>query len=118
MNFSTKEYFVREAYKSIRRNGFMSVASIATVAVSLMVFGIFLLLFLNSNNLAQHLEKQVQVSVYMQDDAKHHQGHCHSSNGSNAHKTVTTNGFVSFAYEIFFSTKVHSRTPHSFRHVR
>ena len=70
MNFSTKEYFVREAYKSIRRNGFMSVASIATVAVSLMVFGIFLLLFLNSNNLAQHLEKQVQVSVYMQDDAK------------------------------------------------
>ena len=26
-------------------------------------------MFLNSNNLAQHLEKQVQVSVYMQDDA-------------------------------------------------
>ena len=69
MNFSTKEYFVRETYKSIRRNGFMSIASIATVAVSLMVFGIFLLMFLNSNNLAQHLEKQVQVSVYMQDDA-------------------------------------------------
>ena len=69
MNFSTKEYFVRETYKSIRRNGFMSVASISTVAVSLMVLGIFLLLFLNSNNLAQHLEKQVQVSVYMQDDA-------------------------------------------------
>ena len=37
MNFSTKEYFVRETYKSIRRNGFMSIASIATVAVSLMV---------------------------------------------------------------------------------
>ena len=69
MNFSTKEYFLRETYKSIRRNGFMSIASIATVAVSLMVFGIFLLMFLNSNNLAQHLEKQVQVSVYMQDDA-------------------------------------------------
>ena len=65
MNFSTKEYFVRETYKSIRRNGFMSIASIATVAVSLMVFGIFLLMFLNS----KHLEKQVQVSVYMQDDA-------------------------------------------------
>ena len=70
MNFSTKEYFVRETYKSIRRNGFMSLASISTVAVSLMVLGIFLLMFLNSNNLAQHLEKQVQVSVYMQDDAK------------------------------------------------
>ncbi len=69
MNFSTKEYFVRETYKSIRRNGFMSIASISTVAVSLMVLGIFLLMFLNTNNLAQHLEKQVQVAVYMQDDA-------------------------------------------------
>ena len=69
MNFSTKEYFVRETYKSIRRNGFMSFASISTVAVSLMVLGIFLLIFLNANNLAKHLENQVQVSVYMQDDA-------------------------------------------------
>lgn len=69
MNFSTKEYFVRETYKSVRRNGFMSFASISTVAVSLMVLGIFLLIFLNTNNLAQHLESQVQVSVYMQDDA-------------------------------------------------
>lgn len=69
MSFSTKEYFVRETYKSIRRNGFMSIASISTVAVSLMVLGIFLLMFLNTNNLAQHLEKQVQVAVYMQDDA-------------------------------------------------
>ena len=69
MNFSTKEYFIRETYKSIRRNGFMSFASISTVAVALMVFGIFLLIFLNTNNLAKHLESQVQVSVYMQDDA-------------------------------------------------
>lgn len=69
MNFSTKEYFVRETYKSIRRNGFMSFACISTVAVSLMVLGIFMLIFLNTNNLAKHLEKQVQVSVYMQDDA-------------------------------------------------
>ena len=69
MNFSTKEYFIRETYKSIRRNGFMSFASISTVAVALMVLGIFLLIFLNTNNLAKHLESQVQVSVYMQDDA-------------------------------------------------
>lgn len=69
MSFSTKEYFVRETYKSIRRNGFMSFASISTVAVSLLVLGIFLLIFLNTNNLAKHLESQVQVSVYMQDDA-------------------------------------------------
>lgn len=69
MSFSTKEYFVRETYKSIRRNGFMSFASISTVAVSLLVLGMFLLMFLNTNNLAQYLESQVQVSVYMEDTA-------------------------------------------------
>lgn len=69
MSFSTKEYFVKETYKSIRRNGFMSFAAISTVAVSLLVLGMFLLMFLNTNNLAQYLESQVQISVYMQDDA-------------------------------------------------
>lgn len=67
MSFSTKEYFVRETYKSIRRNGFMSFASISTVAVSLLVLGMFLLIFLNTNHLAKFLESQVQVSVYMED---------------------------------------------------
>ena len=47
----------------------MSLASISTVAVSLLVLGMFLLIFLNTNNLAQYLESQVQVSVYMQDNA-------------------------------------------------
>ena len=69
MRFSTKEYFVKETYKSSRRNGFMSFASISTVAVSLLVLGMFLMIFLNTNNLAQYLESQVQVSVYMQDSA-------------------------------------------------
>ena len=69
MRFSTKQYFIKETYKSIRRNGFMSFASISTVAVSLLVLGMFLMIFLNTNNLAQYLENQVQVSVYMQDNA-------------------------------------------------
>ena len=69
MRFSTKQYFIKETYKSIRRNGFMSFASISTVAVSLLVLGMFLMIFLNTNNLAQYLENQVQISVYMQDSA-------------------------------------------------
>ena len=69
MSLSTKEYFIRETYKSIRRNGFMSFASVSTVAVSLLVLGMFLLIFLNTNNLAKYLESQVQVTVYMQDSA-------------------------------------------------
>ena len=69
MRFSTKQYFIKETYKSIRRNGFMSFASISTVAVSLLVLGMFLMIFLNTNNLAQYLETQLQISVYMQDSA-------------------------------------------------
>ena len=69
MRFSTKQYFIKETYKAIRRNGFMSFASISTVAVSLLVLGMFLMIFLNTNNLAQYLENQVQISVYMQDSA-------------------------------------------------
>lgn len=69
MSLSTREYFIRETYKSIRRNGFMSFASISTVAVSLLVLGLFLLMFLNTNNLAKYLESQVQISVYMDDKA-------------------------------------------------
>ena len=69
MRFSTKQYFIKETYKSIRRNGFMSFASISTVAVSLLVLGMFLMIFLNTNNLSQYLENQVQISVYMQDSA-------------------------------------------------
>ena len=69
MRFSTKQYFIKETYKSIRRNGFMSFDSISTVAVSLLVLGMFLMIFLNTNNLAQYLENQVQISVYMQDSA-------------------------------------------------
>ena len=69
MSLSTKEYFIRETYKSIRRNGFMSFASVSTVAVSLLVLGMFLLIFLNTNNLAKYLESQVQITVYMQDNA-------------------------------------------------
>ena len=69
MRFSTKQYFIKETYKSIRRNGFMSFASVSTVAVSLLVLGMFLMIFLNTNNLAQYLENQVQISVYMQDSA-------------------------------------------------
>ena len=63
MSLSTKEYFIRETYKSIKRNGLMSLASVSTVALSLLVLGMFLLIFINTNNLAQYLESQVQRSV-------------------------------------------------------
>lgn len=70
MKLSTGEYFIREVVVSLRRNNWMSFASIGTVAVSLFVLGVFLILVLNMNRLASSLESQVQISVYLQEDTE------------------------------------------------
>ena len=67
MKISTFEYFVREAFISMRRNGLMSVASVSTMALSLFILGMFLILVLNLTHLASALESQEQISVYLQD---------------------------------------------------
>ena len=69
MSLSSKEYFIRETGKSIKRNGIMSFASVSTVAVSLLVLGLFLLMYLNTDNLAKYLEGQVEMTVYLEDTA-------------------------------------------------
>lgn len=68
MKIRTLEYFVKEAFGSIKHNGLMSLASVSTVALSLLILGIFLILVLNLNHMAAALESQVQVSVYLQDN--------------------------------------------------
>ena len=70
MKVRTGEYFIQEVFRSLRRNNWMSFASIGTVAVSLFVLGVFLILVLNMNRMASTLESQVQISVYLQDDMK------------------------------------------------
>ncbi|MEG6584957.1 permease-like cell division protein FtsX [Dendrosporobacter sp. 1207_IL3150] len=73
MRIRTIEYFIREAIVSLRSNGLMSFASISTVALSLLILGIFLILVLNLNNMASALESQVQITVYLKDDLSDHQ---------------------------------------------
>ena len=70
MKLRTGEYFIQEVFRSLKRNNWMSFASIGTVAVSLFVLGVFLILVLNMNRMASMLESQVQISVYLQDDMK------------------------------------------------
>jgi len=68
MKLRTGEYFIQEVFRSLRRNNWMSFASIGTVAVSLFVLGVFLILVMNMNRMASMLESQVQISVYLQDE--------------------------------------------------
>ncbi len=68
MKISTSEYIVRETMISLKRNSWMSFASIGTVAVSLFVLGMFLILVVNMNRMVASLESQVEISVYIRDE--------------------------------------------------
>ena len=67
MKLRNGEYYIQEVARSLKRNNWMSFASIGTVAVSLFVLGVFLTLVLNMNRLAATLESEVQISVYLED---------------------------------------------------
>ena len=68
MKIRTSEYIITEVAHSLARNRWMSFASIATVAVSLFIFGMFLIIVMNMNRMAESLESQVEISVYLEDD--------------------------------------------------
>lgn len=66
MKINTILRHLREGAKSIVRNGWMTFASIGSISISLFILGIFLLLSLNVNHLAQQIEKQVEISVFLE----------------------------------------------------
>lgn len=68
MKLSTSEHFIKEVYTSFKRNIWMTLASIFTVVLSLFILGFFSIVILNLNKMADTLESQVQISVYLKDD--------------------------------------------------
>lgn len=66
MNFSTFLRHLREGFKSIFRNGWMSIASITSIIVSLLILGVFVLLVVNVNSMADNADSQVEISTYLQ----------------------------------------------------
>lgn len=67
MKVRTFRYYFKEALKSMKRNGLMTLASISTVTLSLFMLGVFICGVVNLNNLASTLESQVEISVYLKD---------------------------------------------------
>lgn len=65
MTFNTLFRHFREGSKNVFRNGWMSVASVTSIVVSLLVLGVFVLLVLNVNSFADEADSQVQISVYL-----------------------------------------------------
>lgn len=69
MRLRTMEHHINEAMNSIWRNGWLSFASIATVALSLLILGSTTLLVLNVDNMAGNLESGVQMTVFLRNNA-------------------------------------------------
>lgn len=54
---------IREGFKNIIRNGWMTVASILAVTTTLVLVGVFLALVLNLNEMAKNIEGDVQINA-------------------------------------------------------
>src|SRR5690348_1159670 len=65
MKFNTAKRHLREGSKNIFRNGWMTIASIGAVTVTLILVGVFLAVVFNLNQFASNIESDVEMSVYL-----------------------------------------------------
>ncbi|WP_138496140.1 permease-like cell division protein FtsX [Paenibacillus pinistramenti] len=65
MTFRTFLRHLREGIKNVFRNGWMSVASVTSIIVSLFILGVFVLLVVNVNSFADEADSQVQISTFL-----------------------------------------------------
>ena len=68
MKISTIKYFIVDALKSLKRNKTVSIASVATVAATLFILGVFLLIVFNVNAGVKDLGSKLEVKIYLKDD--------------------------------------------------
>ncbi|MFL0196074.1 permease-like cell division protein FtsX [Clostridium sp. WILCCON 0269] len=68
MRISTISFFIKDAFKSLKRNKTISMASGATVAATLFIFGISLLTMLNIKQGILEVQSKVEVKVYLKDN--------------------------------------------------
>ncbi|CAA7599701.1 FtsX-like permease family [Acididesulfobacillus acetoxydans] len=65
MSFSSAKYVLRETLSSVKRNPWLSIASVMTVMVSLIILGFSAFFLANTSNMAQSFESQVEISAFV-----------------------------------------------------
>ncbi len=58
-------HFIKEAFRSVYRNGWMSFASIGVVAVTLFILGSFILLNINVEYISEDIKQQVEIVAFV-----------------------------------------------------
>jgi len=61
-------YILRETFSSVKRNPWLSVASVLTVMVSLVILGFSVFFLINASNLAETFESELEIAVFMNKD--------------------------------------------------
>ena len=63
-------YFTRKALSSLRENPFINLVTVGTIAIAMLLFGAFLLVFGNLRAVVDRLGGDVEISAYVREDAK------------------------------------------------
>lgn len=65
MKLRTFGHHIVDAFKSIKRNGWMTLAAASAVTITLLLVGSFIAILMNINKLATDIEEDVSVRVYI-----------------------------------------------------
>lgn len=66
--FQDIEFFIVEAFRGIKRSGFMSVVAIGIVTVSLFIFGLFMIFVSNLGHIVSNLGTRLDMVAYTSQD--------------------------------------------------
>jgi cell division transport system permease protein len=61
-------YIFQEVFRSLKRNSLLNFAAAGTTAISLFVLGVGMLLMINVHQIANTVESNVEIMVYLKDD--------------------------------------------------
>ncbi|NLK94279.1 MAG: ABC transporter permease [Clostridiales bacterium] len=70
MKINTVNYLVSDAFKSLRRNKTISLASVITVFITFIVLGVFSLIAQNASLMIAGVQDKIEIKVYLDKDIK------------------------------------------------
>ena len=65
MRVSLIGYFLRKALENIWSNPFLSLVTLSTIAISMLILGLFALIYINVQQFVNHLGDDLQITAYL-----------------------------------------------------
>ena len=67
LGFRMRRYFFRQAWQNLSQNPWINVITLGTITVSFLVLGLFLVIFLNAQELMAEWGRRIRVTAYLAD---------------------------------------------------